>query len=174
MSNACFVVNSKLAKLVEFAFGPSPGAPSQLLIAAIDILNFRKCPLKAKVRPSINCVFEEEGMKKPILLASMAVALMWCLTTSAQDVTQAQRGSHRKPGRLIRVSGKLGNTSDTFADDMGHRIWVIVNSEVLKGYEGQELVLRGRVESEANRLEVIEVRPQSTYTANWGDSAFRR
>jgi len=112
-------------------------------------------------------------MKKPILLASMAVILMGCLTTAAQDVAKVQSSSHRRTGKLIRLSGKLSNNGETFADE-AHRMWVIANSGILKGYEGQELVLRGRVESEANRLEVISAKPQPTVTANSGDSAFRR
>jgi hypothetical protein len=171
---ALLSIQSSRPVAIHPASGPIRNTPSQLLIAAIDNLNFRKCLFKAKVRPSIKCVFEEEGMKKPILLASMAVALTLCLTTSAQDVTQAHGSSHRKTGKLIRVSGKLSNTGETFADDTDHRIWVIANCQILKGYEGQELVLRGRAGPEANRLEVISVKPQATYTANWGDSAFRR
>jgi len=112
-------------------------------------------------------------MKKPILLASMAVALMGCPSTWAQDATQAQISSHQNTGKLIRIVGKLSNDGGTFADT-DRRVWAIANSEILKGYEGQELVLRGRVRREGNRLEVISVKPQLTYTANWGDSAFRR
>jgi len=113
-------------------------------------------------------------MKKPILLASMAVALMWCVTPSAQNVTNAQKNAHAKAAKLIRVWGTLSNDGKTLNDQADHRRWVIANSDTLKGYEGQELVLRGRVGPTANRLEVISVKPQSTYTANWGDSAFRR
>ena len=111
--------------------------------------------------------------KKPILLASMAVALM-CLTTAAQDSAKVQRSSHPRTGKVIRISGKLSNDCASFADEADHRIWVIANSEILKGYEGQELVLRGRVGIEGNRLEVTSVRAQPTYTANSRDSAFRR
>ena len=113
-------------------------------------------------------------MSKPILLASMAVALMWCLTTTAQDFANAQGSSQKKPGRLVRVSGKLSNNGETLTDNADHRMWVIANSGTLRGYEGQDLILRGRVGLQSNRLDVISVKPQSTYTANWGDSAFRR
>ena len=113
-------------------------------------------------------------MKKPILLASMVVALMWCLTTSAQDAFKAQGTAPRQAAKLIRVPGRLSHDTKSFTGEADHKRWVIANSEILKGYEDQELVLRGRVRPEANRLEVISVKPQATYTANWGDSAFRR
>jgi hypothetical protein len=122
----------------------------------------------------LSAFFKEEGMKKkPILLASMAVALM-CLTTAAQDLAKVQGSSHPRTGKVIRLSGKLSNDGETFADETDHRIWVIANYGILKGYEGQELVLRGRVGIEGNRLEVTSVKTQPTYTANSGDSAFHR
>ncbi|MBV8051759.1 MAG: hypothetical protein JOZ80_11260 [Acidobacteriaceae bacterium] len=113
-------------------------------------------------------------MKKPILLASVTVVFIFSFAAAAQDVSRSPKLSAGHTAKVIRVAGRLSNDGKTLSDERDHRVWKIANSDLLTGYEGQELMLRGRAGTEANWFEVMSVKAQRTYTANWGDSAFRR
>ncbi len=113
-------------------------------------------------------------MRKSTLFACVAIVVACCVLVPAQDAPQKQTNFHSQHAKTVRVSGKVSGDARLFADDSSQKLWVLTNSEMLKGFEGQSVVLRGRVGTESNQLHVLRVERQVSYTANWGDSAFRR
>jgi len=113
-------------------------------------------------------------VKKSLLLFGLSSVILCTVGATGQDIAATEKPLHQKHAKLIAISGKLSDDGKTLASDATHRTWVIANKDALRGYEGRQLSVRGKVGPEANRLEVISVKAQAAYTANWGDSAFRR
>jgi hypothetical protein len=115
-------------------------------------------------------VFLKGGvMKKLCLLATLGFVALATLSVAAQDMAK-RPAQHAK---TIRISGKVSDDGTKFVQE-NQRVWIVTNLETLKGYEGQQVVLRGRSAADRNEIQVLSIRGQATYTANRGDSAFRR
>lgn len=83
------------------------------------------------------------------------------------------------PYKTVRRTKQLDMTGrisrdDTFVESRSQRVYVIKNLEMIKGYEGQEVAVRVSTATDRSVIEVISIKRQVSYTANWGDSAFRR
>lgn len=108
-------------------------------------------------------------------LRVFACVLLLCAGVLAQETTKpAQQASHSRHSKVVRMAGKVSSDGTKFVEGASQRVWLVKNVEMLKGYEGQEANLRGQVSPETNAIQVLSISPQVSYTANWGDSAFRR
>jgi hypothetical protein len=95
----------------------------------------------------------------------------------AQDIStrqMAQKTSHSRQTKIVRLTGKVSDDGTRFVEGASQRVWLIKNLEMLKGYEGQLAILKGETVRDSNGLQVLSIAHQVSYTANWGDSAFRR
>ena len=72
------------------------------------------------------------------------------------------------------MSGKISDDGTRFVDDASGRVWIARNIEALKGFESPQAFLRGRIDGNANLIEVLSVIAQQANTAHLNDSAFRR
>jgi len=112
---------------------------------------------------------------KKLGIALVTFVFVGSLSLAGQDVANpAPKNSKIGHAKAIRIAGKVSDDGTRLVEDTNQRIWIISNVEVMKGYEGQQAVLRGRTEPETNRIQVLSIRGFSTYTANSTDSAFRR
>ncbi len=103
---------------------------------------------------------------------SIALILAFSLAAVAQDVTPARNKSH---GKTVNLSGTMSDDGRVLLRDSNGKIWTVSNPEMLHDYNGQEVVIRGRLTTESHELTVVSVKPmKKEYVANWGDSAFRR
>ena len=99
------------------------------------------------------------------------------LGVMAQEASGPAPGPKTSQGRHIktlRLTGKVSDDGTRFVDEASHRVWIIKNIEVLKGFESQLAVLRGRVDGETNLIQVLSITAQETHSAHMSDSAFRR
>ena len=108
-----------------------------------------------------------------LTVLTIALILLGCLNVTAQDVDKSLHSRILHP-KTVRISGKLSENAAKLVEDKRQKVWVVKNPDTLKGYEGQKVVLKGRVGADGNEVEVFDIREQVTYTTNWSDSAFRR
>jgi hypothetical protein len=121
--------------------------------------------------------FRRGATMKKTKLAVLGLIVVGCMSLAAQDVAQpgsALKTSQARQAKAIRISGKVSDDGARFFEETNQKVWRVTNLEALKGYEGQKAVLRGRVGPDTNMIQVLSIRGLSTYTANSGDSAFRR
>jgi hypothetical protein len=160
--------------IVGSSFPSAPKSLSALVIATINIFDFRNGQYMATVPSRCGPVFlKGGGMKKLSMLAALGLVVLVSLSVAAQDVPKPQDGSKTQHVKAIRISGKVSDDGTRFVQDTNQKVWLVSNLETLKGYEGQQAVLRGRIE-DTNKIQVLSIRSLGTYTANSGDSAFRR
>jgi hypothetical protein len=111
-----------------------------------------------------------DGMKRLNLVAVFGLVVLAWLSVAAQDIAKPQKVPHAK---TIRIAGKVSDDGTKFVDT-NQNVWLVTNLETLKGYAGQEAILRGRIGLDTNAIQVLSIKRLVTYTANWSDSAFRR
>ena len=108
---------------------------------------------------------------------ALGFVLMLCICAYAQEIDKTavvEKTSHPARTRSVRLYGKVGADGTKFVEKDSNRFWLVSNAEMLKGYEGQDTVVRGLIAGNGNMIQVQSIRPQISYTARWGDSAFRR
>ena len=111
-------------------------------------------------------------MRKFGLLAVLGIVVLASLSIAAQNVPQ--KASRAQPAKVIRISGKVSEDGTMFVQESNLKVWHVTNPETLKGYEGELAMIRGKLGTEANTVQLLSIERQASYTANWGDSAFRR
>jgi hypothetical protein len=114
---------------------------------------------------------------KKMRMAALAFAVLVSMNIAAQDVTKPEASPKALPAKhtkAIRISGKVSDDGARFVEDANQKVWIVTNLNAMKGFEGQQAVLRGRIGSQANTIQVLSIKGQDRYTANWSDSAFRR
>jgi hypothetical protein len=157
---------------------------------AIDYLNFnyRYFPFDPEVYGFMMATpqhpfFEYKGctMKNP-LFAILAVAAFLPVTSLAQHSSKAAESKHsdltagKSPTKAVTITGQIsadGKTLVSEADD----IWAVSNPGVMHGLEGQKVLVKCQTNTSKSEIHVFWVKAvlQNTkYTANRGDSAFRR
>ena len=80
------------------------------------------------------------------------------------------------PARRATISGRVKNEGNTLVDRNGGT-WTVANPEVLKDYAGRQVIVKGNGNVDAKTIRVLSIQPGRepiSYSANWGDSAFRR
>jgi len=110
-------------------------------------------------------------------LWGLASCLMLCVAVVAQEGAApqvAQKTLQARSAKTIRMSGKVSDDGTRFVENASQRVWLVKNIEALKGFESQQASLRGRVNGDTNRIEVLSITGQQSHTAHLSDSAFRR
>jgi hypothetical protein len=113
---------------------------------------------------------------KRMMLAVLGFVVLGSLSLAGQGVAKpgsTPKASQTLHAKAIRISGRVSEDGTKFIDT-NQNIWVVTNLETLKGYEGLDAVLRAYIGKDADTIQVISIKRQVTYTANSGDSAFRR
>ena len=110
-------------------------------------------------------------------LGILAFGLLLCGSVLAQQSDKGNivgKDSYGRRAKAVDMTGKVSNDGNTFAEGRSQRVCFIKNVEMLKGYEGQEVVIRAKTALDAHVIQIISIKRQVSYRANWGDSAFRR
>jgi hypothetical protein len=110
-------------------------------------------------------------MKKLTLLAAVALVALASVSMAAQAPGKQPKVPHSK---AIRISGKVSEDGTRLVQETTEKVWLVTNPEVLKGFEGAQAVVRARRAADTNTIQVLSIKRPVSYTANWGDSAFRR
>ncbi|MGA8150271.1 MAG: hypothetical protein WB952_04925 [Terriglobales bacterium] len=107
---------------------------------------------------------------RKIVLISIGL-LMISVMTVAQEAHPSRATALAK---AVTLSGTISNDGKTFVSERDDA-WTIANADVVKGREGQQVVVKCSPDSARQSIHVFFVKPAETrYPANWGDSAFRR
>lgn len=140
----------------------------------ISILNFRNVKNHGTLPPRWARKTKGGGVNIS-RLGVLAFVLLLCAGVLAQETAKpAQQASHSRHTKIVRMAGKVSSDGTKFVEGASQRVWLVKNVEMLRGYEGQEANLRGQIAPETNAIQVLSIGAQVSYTANWGDSAFRR
>lgn len=110
-------------------------------------------------------------------LGILAFGLLLCGSVLAQQSDKGNivgKDSYGRRAKPVDMTGKVSNDGNTFVEGWSQRVCVIKNVDMLKGYEGQDVFVRAKIALEPNVIQVISIKRQVSYRANWGDSAFRR
>lgn len=95
----------------------------------------------------------------------------------AMMAAQASAGSPAAPTprdrNVVVISAQVSGDCATLVND-GINKWIVINTSVLKGFEGAYVTIKGRVDADAHTIHVLTVTRQRLARANSGDSAFRR
>ena len=105
-----------------------------------------------------------------VYVAVLALILAVSLTTIAQSkaTVDKTRVAHVKG---INLSGKVSNDGKMFlADD--DNTWSIVNSDLLKGFEGRNVTVNCRMDLSNRAIHILDVLER--HLTNFRDSAFHR
>jgi hypothetical protein len=120
-------------------------------------------------------------MKKS-LFAVLAIATFLPATSLAQHSSKAAESKHSdstagKPStKAVTITGQISADGKTLVSETDD-IWAVSNPGVMQGLEGQQVLVKCQVNTAKNEIHVFWVKAvlQNTkYTANRGDSAFRR
>ena len=105
------------------------------------------------------------------LLCGIAVAQ----STTTQNASPAP-GAKTLSARVVTLSGTIAEDCKTLLAEKNDTRWTIMNPDALKGHEGHQVTLKGRVEPGKTEIQVFKVRmkPEAPSAARLGDSAFRR
>jgi hypothetical protein len=109
-------------------------------------------------------------------LTMLGFMAMISISVAAQDTAKPdtlKKTAETWSQRTVRIVGKISDDGTSFIEEASHRVWRIENLAMLKGYEGQQAMLRGHVALNANMIQVLSVKSMVHYT-NWADSAFRK
>lgn len=105
---------------------------------------------------------------KKIALCLLALPLFLPLSAAGQNKSAI--------GKPFTVSGKVSPDGKSLIPANGEP-WSVVNPATLAGHEGQQVKVKCQLSSAAHDIRVISIKLVATqikYTANPGDSAFRR
>jgi hypothetical protein len=79
-------------------------------------------------------------------------------------------------GKTVTITGKVSDDGKTIVSDNDEK-WAVSNTDALMGREGQQIMVRCRLDLEKDQIQIPSVKPgqnETKYVANKGDSAFRR
>jgi hypothetical protein len=107
----------------------------------------------------------------------LTVMLLMSVITVAQDMTNRENPS--APGtsaKAITISGKVSDDRSSLVSEKD-TTWAVSNPDALKGREGRQVTVRCLTNPDLHTIHVLSVKKgpsEMKYTANKGDSAFRR
>jgi hypothetical protein len=108
----------------------------------------------------------------------LAVMVVMSVITVAQDM-KSQEQNPSAPGtsaKAVTISGKVSDDRSALVsgNDTG---WAVSNPDALKGREGRQVTVKCLTNPDLHTIRVLSVKKgpsEMKYTANKGDSAFRR
>ncbi len=110
-------------------------------------------------------------------LRILLLLVLLCGAVTAQNISNtanAVRPLHSRQTKAVRLHGNVSSDGARFIEDVTQKAWLITNAEMCKPYEGQQAIVRAKIAPATSTMQVLSIGPQTTYTAHWGDSAFRR
>ena len=117
------------------------------------------------------------GSVKISRLGTLAFGLSLCGSILAQESNRPEIvkiGSHAGRTKQVHMTGTISNDGNTFVEAPSQWVWLIKDVGMLRGYEGQDVIVLGVKAPDPNVIQVISIKRQVSYRANWSDSAFRR
>ncbi len=100
-------------------------------------------------------------------------ALLLSLIALAQNPAKTNRTRPATAKKIVALSGAIGDDGLTLVNNEIN-VWTITNPSSLKGYEGEYVTVRCRLDPDKHSMHVISVEAQPLVKASLGDSAFRR
>ena len=95
------------------------------------------------------------------------------LIALAQAAAASSPAAPPQEKNVVVISAHVSDDRTTLLND-GINKWSVTNTIVLTGYEGADVIVKGRVDSDAHTIQVLAVSRQRLAKTNHGDSAFRR
>ena len=109
---------------------------------------------------------------KKLVLSFLAIALLLPIPVAGQN---NRHDKSAKP-KAITISGRVSEDGKSLIAKNGEP-WSVTNPDALTGHESQQVKVKCQVFSAGHDVRVLSVKTvaaQVKYTANPGDSAFRR
>jgi hypothetical protein len=112
----------------------------------------------------------------------LAVALLMPIAAAAQHSSKAAEAkptASKAPvvaRKAVSISGQISLNGKTLVSEEND-IWSVVNPNVLKGHEGQMVLVKCQVFPDKNEIHVLSLKPtlmEVKSVSNRADSAFRR
>ena len=106
---------------------------------------------------------------KRLVLSFLAVPLLLAVPAAGQN-------HRREKSKFISISGRVSEDGKSLITKKGEP-WSVTNPDALAGHESQQVKIKCQVSVASRDIRVLSVQTVATqikYTANPGDSAFRR
>jgi pentapeptide MXKDX repeat protein len=102
-------------------------------------------------------------MKKLISKLMVLCCLSFAITAFAQDnmkqdSMKSDNTSSDSMGKLMSVTGKIGDDGKTFVSDKDSKSWAIVNPDAVKGHEGHHVILKAHVNADKMEVHVMSLK----------------
>jgi hypothetical protein len=93
-------------------------------------------------------------------LVTILFALSTLMTFSlmAQDTTKQDTMKADTSMKASSVAGKISDDGKSFVSDKDGKSWTISNPDAVKGHEGHHVMLKARVSSDKNEVEVVSLK----------------
>jgi pentapeptide MXKDX repeat protein len=102
-------------------------------------------------------------MKKLLSRIMVLCCLSFAMTALAQDYMKQDnmKQDNMKSdsmGKLMSVTGKIGDDGKTFVGDKDGKSWTIINPEAVKGHEGHHVTLKAHVNPDKMEVHVMSLK----------------
>jgi pentapeptide MXKDX repeat protein len=102
-------------------------------------------------------------MKKTICKLMVLCCLTFATAVFAQDTMSHDnmKNDNMKSdnmGKLMTVTGKIGEDGKTFISDKDGKSWTIVNPDAVKGHEGHHVALKAHVNADKGEVHVMSLK----------------
>jgi pentapeptide MXKDX repeat protein len=102
-------------------------------------------------------------MKKLVSKLMILCCLTFAMAAFAQDTMSHDnmKNDNMKSdsmGKLMSVTGKIGEDGKTFVGDKDSKSWTIVNPDAVKGHEGHHVTLKAHVNADKMEVHVMSLK----------------
>jgi len=102
-------------------------------------------------------------VKKTIIKLMILCCVTFAIVAFAQDAPKDDnmKSDHMKSdsmGKLMSVTGKIGDDGKSFVDDKDSKNWTIINPEAVKGHEGHHVTLKAHVNADKMEVHVMSLK----------------
>jgi len=102
-------------------------------------------------------------MKKAISKLMILCCLSFATAALAQDAPKDDnmKQDNMKSdsmGKLMSVTGKIGDDGKSFVGDKDGKNWTIINPEAVKGHEGHHVTLKAHVNADKMEVHVMSLK----------------
>jgi pentapeptide MXKDX repeat protein len=116
----------------------------------------------------------ERTMKKSISKLMILCCLSFAIAALAQDAPKdnsMKQDSMKSDsmGKLMRVTGKIGDDGKSFVGDKDGKNWTIINPEAVKGHEGHHVTLKAHVNADKMEVHVMSLKMAKNKGMKSGD-----
>jgi hypothetical protein len=120
-----------------------------------------------------------EDMNRPVLLSTIALAVVLPLGAQAQNSESAPSHSsdtRKISKKLTSFSAKVGDSGKALTADKDSKIWMVSNPETLSGIDGRHVKVKAFVDLAQSQIRIVSVRAIADEQAGTRlhDAAFRR